>query len=91
MVKIDDLLLNSRFRVDDIPHITLNRELCDDCAGRHCAIVCPAGCFVVGDGNGIEFSYASCLECGSCRVVCSRGAIEWNYPRGGFGICYCLS
>ncbi|MDH7479765.1 MAG: ferredoxin family protein, partial [Syntrophomonadaceae bacterium] len=40
------------------------------------------------DGE-ISFDCAGCLECGTCRVVCPRpGAIEWNYPRGGFGIVY---
>jgi ferredoxin like protein len=29
------------------------------------------------------------MECGICRVVCAAaGDIEWNYPRGGFGVLF---
>jgi len=30
-----------------------------------------------------------CLECGTCRVVCSEHRnVLWEYPRGGYGILF---
>jgi ferredoxin like protein len=30
-----------------------------------------------------------CLECGTCRVICTEYRnVEWEYPRGGFGILF---
>ena len=91
MLNIDDVLLGNRFDVDEIPHIVLNRNACKECDVRNCVVICPAGCFKVSAGNELTFSYASCLECGSCRIVCTQGAISWKYPRGGYGVCYCMS
>jgi ferredoxin like protein len=91
MLKIDDLLLGTRFNVDEIPHIVLNGNACTECDARNCIAICPAGCFKRSAGNEMTFSHASCLECGSCRIVCTRGAVSWKYPRGGYGVCYCLS
>ncbi|MDY6911458.1 MAG: ferredoxin family protein, partial [Chloroflexota bacterium] len=34
------------------------------------------------------FSYDGCLECGACRISCAKGAVDWNYPRGGFGVSF---
>ena len=29
------------------------------------------------------------MECGTCRVVCAEtGEVEWNYPRGGYGVLF---
>ncbi|HOV79032.1 MAG TPA: hypothetical protein PK728_02920, partial [Bacillota bacterium] len=48
------------------------------------------GLYTVKEGESeISFDYAGCLECGTCRAVCpKKGAIDWRYPRGGFGINY---
>ena len=30
-----------------------------------------------------------CMECGTCRVVTAEtGEVEWNYPRGGYGVLF---
>ena len=30
-----------------------------------------------------------CLECGSCRVICTEHTnVAWEYPRGGHGILF---
>ncbi|MCX5998444.1 MAG: hypothetical protein NTU41_02335 [Chloroflexi bacterium] len=47
----------------------------------------PAECFKLREGK-VGFAYEGCLECGSCRIVCDKSAIEWSYPRGGFGISF---
>jgi len=47
----------------------------------------PAKCYVQ-QGDYVVLSTEACVECGTCRVVCPHGAIEWNYPRSGMGIWY---
>ena len=29
--------------------------------------------------------YAGCLECGTCIIACTHGAILWEYPKGNVG------
>ncbi|RLI27198.1 MAG: ferredoxin family protein [Candidatus Hecatellales archaeon] len=89
-MSIEEKLLLNKFVVDKIPHITLKREFCSQCDLKPCLHVCPVQNFKLEKGE-IVFDWAGCLECGSCRIVCKslgRGAVEWNYPRGGFGIVY---
>jgi len=39
----------------------------------------------------MDVVYETCLECGTCYVVCDKEAVDWNYPRGGYGVCYRLT
>jgi ferredoxin like protein len=84
---IEDKLSTTRFNVDAGPHIRVNTEICAACSDKPCLYVCPVQNFVLRDDK-LEFSWQGCLECGACRTACSRGAIDWNYPRGGFGVCW---
>jgi len=88
-LNLAERLYLNQFRVDNgHPHISIRyAELCRHCEEKPCLYVCPVENFKMVNG-GIELSWEECLECGSCRVACKRGAIEWNYPRGGFGIKY---
>ena len=87
-LSLADKLALDKFAVDEgKPHISINNELCQTCTDRACLRVCPAGLYSEQD-NGIIVEWAGCLECGTCRVVCSPGALTWHYPRGGFGIVY---
>jgi ferredoxin like protein len=86
-VKVEEKLALNKFDIDKEVHITVKEECCGDCDERPCMVACPADCFVMRGGRVI-FSYEGCLECGSCRMACPKEAIDWVYPRGGFGICY---
>jgi ferredoxin like protein len=86
-IRLDEKLATLTFRVDREPHITIEKELCISCAGRPCTFVCPAGLYE-WDGEQIVHNCEGCLECGSCRVVCPQQAIQWHYPRGGYGVRY---
>ncbi|MDR3565125.1 MAG: 4Fe-4S dicluster domain-containing protein [Negativicutes bacterium] len=85
----EDLLGLNKFTVDEgNPHIVLDKEICAGCTERPCLVVCPAVLYTLKD-NAIQFDYAGCLECGTCRLVCERKAITtWKYPRGTFGITF---
>ena len=82
---IEDKLFKIRFVVDTIPHIKIDTEVCKTCAEKPCLYVCPVQNYKLEDGK-LTFLWQGCVECGACRTACRRGAVEWNYPRGGYGI-----
>jgi len=84
-----DKMRTVQFNVDDRPHIVVHAEVCRGCAVQACVYVCPANLFVPLNDGGILFNYEECFECGTCYVACNEeGAIEWSYPRGGFGVTF---
>ena len=88
VMTIEEKLLKTRFVVNSgTPHITVDTSLCPDCSDEPCLTVCPVQCYQK-EKNRIVFSWENCVECGSCRIVCPTGAVTWNYPWGGFGVCY---
>ena len=87
-MKIDDKLALDTFHVDTgHPHIKVNSEKCRKCPHRLCTVICPVENYTLNE-NEVAFSWEGCLECGTCRIVCDQGALEWEYPRGGYGINY---
>jgi ferredoxin like protein len=82
---LDARLDTVTFKADPEPHIVVRGEICLECVGRPCVVVCPARLFVWEDG-GMTFNCEGCLECGSCRVVCPHEALQWRYPLGGYGV-----
>ncbi len=70
------------------PHITVHEGVCwTKCKDLACLLVCPAGVYSEQHGH-IMADWAACLECGACKVACPEDALDWVYPRGGFGIIY---
>lgn len=87
-LSLTDKLNLDKFEVDEgEPHIIINSSLCKSCQDKRCLYVCPAGLYSEQNGE-IIVEWAGCLECGTCRAVCEKKALEWKYPRGGFGIIY---
>ena len=88
-LSIEQLLGLNKFVLDeDEAHIIVNKKICSSCRPKPCTLACPAGLYTVKESGEIGFDYAGCLECGTCRVVCPKAseALNWHYPRGGFGI-----
>ena len=85
----EEALALNKFSVDEgQPHIAVEKSICARCTGRACLVVCPARLYRLKDGQ-ITFEFAGCLECGTCRVMCSLGGItNRNYPRASFGVTY---
>ena len=86
-MKVEDKLAANKFDVDKEVHIRLLEDTCQNCEEHPCLYACPAKCFKLSEDH-ITYSYEGCLECGSCRIVCDKEAVEWTLPRAGFGICY---
>ncbi len=75
------------FDAEEHAHITIDPEICETCPHQMCMYSCPANCFTLVDGR-MTFQYEDCVECGTCDIVCTPGSVEWNNPRGGFGVKY---
>ncbi|MBU1670041.1 MAG: 4Fe-4S dicluster domain-containing protein [Actinobacteria bacterium] len=86
---IDEKLSHVAFDIDAEAHITVKKERCGECRPRPCLSACPAENYTWNEAKDeLLFNYEGCLECGTCRFVCPLDAIEWSYPRGGFGVRY---
>lgn len=88
-----ELLGRDAFVVDeDYAHIVVDPSICRSCAHHACIAACPAALFSRDGAGDVHFDHAGCLECGTCRVVCTPGGIvRWTYPRAGFGVTYTAS
>ncbi len=69
-------------------HLKVNQELCKTCEARCCLRACPARVYTEDEQGRIQVEFEACLECGTCLIACPRGAIQWSYPKGGFGVQY---
>ncbi|MGA8147997.1 MAG: ferredoxin family protein [Gallionellaceae bacterium] len=91
-VNVEEKLFQNRYKVDHgRPHISIiNAEICStECKAQQCTQVCPAACYKA-EGNGrVALITDGCLECGTCRIICDDFRnVEWDYPRGGYGILF---
>jgi ferredoxin like protein len=89
-VKVEEKLYQNRYLVDaGRPHIRIKSQGAPSRALVAMTHLCPAGCYSLADTGQVELSADGCMECGTCRIVTAdTGEIEWNYPRGGFGVLY---
>ena len=88
-MKTDEKLATNFFREDRDSHIRIDVTICHRCPFAACVQACPANLYERDPKTkeaGVEF--AGCLECGTCRYVCTLGAITWAPPKGGFGVQY---
>jgi ferredoxin like protein len=83
---VKEKLGHNTIKVDSIKHIKVKQEVCRGCREKYCLHICPAQVYTLNKEGGIELELDGCLECGTCRIACIKEALEWDYPRGGFGI-----
>jgi len=91
-VNVEEKLFQNRYRVDaGRPHIAIrDPDVCAlRCETKECTACCPASCYTL-EGNGrVVLITDGCLECGTCRVICTEHRnVDWEYPRGGYGILF---
>lgn len=88
--KVENKLFQNRYLVDaGRPHIKVRPHDKPSKALLSLTRACPAACYSVNDKGQVEIVPDGCLECGTCRVICAAtGEIEWQYPRGGYGVMY---
>ena len=87
---LEQKLFQNRYLVDaGRPHIKVRAHDKPSKALLSLTRVCPAGCYSQTENGQVEISVDGCLECGTCRVLCGpTGEVEWEYPRGGFGVMF---
>ncbi len=89
-VYVDDMLMSLKYYVDE--HAThlhiLFPEVCASCESKGCLYFCPVGAYQEEESGKIQIAYQSCIECGSCRLMCPHHNVDWKYPRGGYGVSY---
>ena len=91
-MNIDQLSQLTQFRIDEQPHIVLNKDICKSCEHHACIHSCPANCYSFDEETKrVDVIYETCLECGTCYVICDKEAVNWSYPCGGYGVCFRLT
>lgn len=88
--KVEEKLFQNRYLVDaGRPHIKVKPHTVPSPHLLAMITLCPAGCYATTESGQVEVAADGCLECGTCRIVTrTTGEIEWDYPRGGFGVLY---
>ena len=88
--KVEEKLYNNRYIVDSgNPHVKIKDNQNPSPALETLVNICPAGCYSKNDEGKIEVATDGCMECGTCRIVTSEtGELQWDYPRGGYGISF---
>ncbi|NOW48471.1 ferredoxin like protein [Novosphingobium sp. SG751A] len=89
-IKVEEKLFSNRYLVDaGRPHIRVKPHQTPSRGLLAMTRLCPAGCYAQNESGQVEVSADGCVECGTCRIVTQgTGELEWNYPRGGFGVLY---
>jgi len=86
------LIRLTEFRPDPAwRHVAIcDPDNCRQCRDKNCLLICPAGVFTWDNrpDSPIQGRYERCVECGACRLACPAGAVEFTYPRGGYGVIF---
>lgn len=87
-MKLTDKLFLIRFNTDKISHIKIiDPQVCLQNEDKTCTRICPTHVYHWDEEEKrISVGYEGCVECGTCRIGCPHGNIDWHYPRGGFGV-----
>ena len=87
-IGLADRLYKVKYKTDEISHLKIkNQDVCRQCEDKPCMPRCPAQVYDWDrERQEIMVAYENCLECGVCKVVCPYDNIDWEYPRGGFGV-----
>ena len=93
-VNVEDKLFQNRYKVDHgRPHIKIKDTAClqattASLAGLHLRLP-GQSCYKAEGNRSVTLITDGCLECGSCRVICTEHTnVAWEYPRGGHGILF---
>ena len=91
-MNIEQLTQFTQFQIDGQSHIVLDKEACKSCDHHACVHSCPANCYTLNEETKrVDVAYETCLECGTCLIICDKEAVSWSYPRGGYGVCFRLT
>ncbi|MCK8827803.1 4Fe-4S dicluster domain-containing protein [Natroniella acetigena] len=78
-------------KVDDQSHINIKdqKKCLNQCENKPCTYYCPTRVFSWDEqSNKIRVDYSRCIECLACPFGCPLNNIDWNFPRGSYGVIY---
>ncbi|ABD05697.1 ferredoxin like protein, fixX [Rhodopseudomonas palustris HaA2] len=89
-IRVEDKLFQNRYLVDvGNAHIRVKPHTKPSAELLALLKVCPAHCYELNTNGQVEVTPDGCVECGTCRVIAEgNGDIEWDYPRGGYGVLF---
>ena len=89
-VRVEEKLFQNRYLVDvGRAHIKVAPHAKPSANLMALTKICPAGCYTLNEVGQVEIVPDGCFECGTCRILCeTNGEVEWNYPRGGYGVLF---
>lgn len=88
-MNLDDLLAKVKYKPDTNSHLLPDNECCKVCPNRVCEFICPAKVYEWDNEKQIlQVTFENCLECGACRIACTKQAINWKYPKVNKGVTY---
>lgn len=86
-MNIDEKLAPLKYNKDSESHLKADSDVCMRCEDRCCTYICPAEVYKWDEEKCImNIRYENCLECGACKIACSRKNIIWDYPKADFGV-----
>jgi ferredoxin like protein len=81
-----DKLYKVKYKTDGTSHLNVkDQAVCNRCEDKPCIPRCPAQVYEWEEDH-LMVAYENCVECGVCKIVCPYDNIDWEYPRGGFGV-----
>ena len=85
----DKLALDTITVNEKDPHLRIkDQQVCLACEGKECTRTCPVENYRVEEDGRTSIMWESCIECGTCRIICPFTNIAWKYPAGGYGVSY---
>ena len=88
-MSLEDKLSKVKYEPDTQSHLKPDFEKCKTCKKRVCTYVCPANVYEwLEEEQKLLVKYENCLECGACRIACSKKCLEWEYPKGTKGVIF---
>ena len=86
----DDKLATLSIKVNERdPHLKIiDQKVCLKCIDKPCTVTCPVQNYKVEDNGHTTIFWDSCIECGTCRVICPFQNISWKFPAGGYGVSF---
>ncbi len=86
-MNINEKLSALKYNKGEKSHLTVDNDVCMRCKDKCCTYICPAEVYQWNKEKCImNVRYENCLECGACKIACSKKNIAWVYPDAGFGV-----
>lgn len=86
-MNINDKLATLKYNKSNESHLSADNDICMRCHDKPCTYICPAQVYSWDEEKCIlHIRYENCLECGACKIACSKKNISWRYPDVEYGV-----